>query len=543
MIKNIDNVTLSSTFANINITSRFIYKSYEKNETSKNDNIIDFYDNINTGSYIKISQPSDSFADSTEVFSEQNVINYLKSNFSNKNIYNDFKNINFIEELNTGKNSYIFKTHDLDIVSLNDIVNFKSITLDFNNRVIDLKKDDLLKTDFITSISYRSPSLIISSEEDIDYFNFPFRNRYKENIESLEDSKKFYLTNINNQINKNISEEFSISTKKSLKVFYKKVIYDNSDKDTTINFLGHMYEKYKVINGGLKYLNSVVDLNTKVSFSDLAVNYGEKYLYKIRSLYIVSYIDLDDVNVRNYAIIANSPYITKSIKCEDYELPECPVDIDFKIKKDESIEISWNYPDIDKNHIKGFQILRRYSTDVPFEVIGQIECHEEYDFNRQTETVDNLLIKKYPGKVINSFIDKTFDKSKVCIYAIRSISAHGQLSNYSKQISVFYDYLNNKLEKSIVAIKNCPVDYPNLFLLNNSKYVKNANNIIDNCINKNISSIKIYFTPDYRKTLESENDDGEQQTKSLYNRKYKFTLLNMSRSKKLEHEFTITNFN
>jgi hypothetical protein len=280
-----------------------------------------------------------------------------------------------------------------------------------------------------------------------------------------------------------------------------------------------------------------------VSFNDLAVNYGEKYLYKIRSLYVISYIDLEDENVRNYAIIANNPFITQVITCEDYELPECPVDIDFKIKKDEAIEINWNYPDISKNHIKGFQILRRYSTDDPFEVIGQIECHEEYDFNKQKESIDNLLVKKYPGKIINSFLDKTFDKSKVAIYSIRSISAHGQFSNYSKQISVFYDYLNHKLDKSIVAIKNCPVDYPNLFLLNNSKYVKNANNIIDNCINKNVSSIKIYFTPDYKKVFDFEDfETGEQHVELLYNRKYKFTLLNVSRNKQLEHEFTITNF-
>jgi hypothetical protein len=540
MLRNIDSVTLSSKVSNINITARFIYRSYEKNETLKNDSVIDFYNEINSGSYIKISQAQedDFVVDTNELFSEQNVLGYFNSIFLNKNIFNNFKNINFIEELNPGSDAYIFKTYDVDVVSLNNAINFNNI------RNLDLKKDDILKLLFLDSILYRSPASVITKDSENNLFNFPFKNRYKEKIKNVEDSKKFFLTSINNQINKNVSDAFSVSTKKSLKIFYKKVISNNSDTNTTIDFLGHMYEKYKVVNNSLTYLNSMLSLDKKVSFNDLAVNYGEKYLYKIRSLYIVSYIDLEDENVRNYAIIANNPFVTQVITCEDYELPECPVDIDFKIKKDEAIEIIWNYPDVAKNHIKGFQILRRYSTDAPFEVIGQIECHEANDFNNQKENIDKLLVKKYPGKIINSFLDKSFDKSKVCIYAIRSISAHGQFSNYSKQISVFYDYLNHKLDKSIVAIKNCPVDYPNLFLLNNSKYVKNANNIIDNCINKKVSSIKIYFTPDYKSILDSElSDVDEQVTEILYNKKYKFTLLNMSRNKMLEHEFTITNFN
>lgn len=544
MLRNIDSITLSSKVTNINITSRFIYKSYEKIETSKNDNVIDFNENPVTGSFIKISQGQDDLGDATETFISPNVVGYFNLLFKDKNVFNDFKNVNFIEELNSGNQAYIFKTYDVDILNLNNNVNFDAITNEFNrNANVSLKNDLLLQENFINAITFRSPASIISNNTDLDLFNFYYKNRYKETINNIEDSKNFFLTSINNKINKNVLEEFNIAVKKSLKVFYKAVIRENSETNSTINFLGHMYEKYKVENNSLKYLNSMLTLNRIVNFNDLAVNYGEKYLYKIRSLYIVSYIDVEDENVRNYAIIANNPYITQVIKCEDYELPECPVDIDFKIRKDESIEINWNYPDVLKNHIKGFQILRRYSTDDPFEVIGQIECHEEYDFNKQKESIDNLLIKKYPGSVINSFIDNTFDRSKVCIYAIRSISAHGQFSNYSKQISVFYDYLNHKLDKSIVAIKNCPVDYPNLFLLNNSKYVKNANNIIDNCINKKVSSVKIYVTPDYGKILHTSDENGEQITDSLYNKKYKFTLLNMSRNKQLEHEFTITNFN
>ena len=74
-----------------------------------------------------------------------------------------------------------------------------------------------------------------------------------------------------------------------------------------------------------------------------------------------------------------------------------------------------------------------------------------------------------PGLIKYSFIDQDFDTSKVNIYTICSIDAHGLTSECSTQIGVVYDILLDKLIIDTISDAGAPIEYPNILIPRKTK--------------------------------------------------------------------------
>jgi hypothetical protein len=112
-------------------------------------------------------------------------------------------------------------------------------------------------------------------------------------------------------------------------------------------------------------------------------------------------------------------------------------------------------------------------------------------------------------------------------------------SNYSEQIAILYDPFEDKIIYDIVSDSDAPRNKPNEKIMQNSKFFKYNDNMIDNLpILKNIKSIKLYVTPDYGFV-----NIGDREISILKDDEdYKFTIFRVNDLKKYEKDFKIKNF-
>lgn len=495
------------------IEAKYVYEKYSKDESNRQDYEINSKQEY---SYIEIK-----FNNKNEL-SDEFIRNHISSIVSNKNISkNNLDIFNKSEDVFKYRTSLYLENKSIDVLT-------KLLSVDQNlSDEITQNVSSVYETNFLSSNitpKYFSTTL---TDVDLKSDNF-FRNKVTNDI--LKHKEKLFNYTKDTYTYLDEIPYYNI-IKKSCNSFYSKVISGEETQDNNIYRAGVFVEKFLNIDDEIRYLTSYYESEDDVLF-DKNVSYGQTYVYMLRDVFIFEYIDLDDDRVKNYSFICGSPYYTGDIKCENKILPEIPDGITFS-KVSEGVKINWNIPKYGQDNIKGIQILKRESVDDAFEVIAQLESHEYYDYNVQSESVPENLIIKNPGHEFTEFIDKSFNKSKNQIYAIRSIASTGEKSNYSEQILVYYDYLNDKVYAEVVAFRGCPVFYPNIYLSSNSKYFKKEDEIISTGIVKNISKIRVYITPEYEKLNNN--------TKVLENEDYKFELYNMSRNKKFDYNFKITN--
>jgi hypothetical protein len=494
------------------------YKRYSKDESNRQDYSIH---NSDLDSYIEI------LLDQSNIVNlEPDIERHLKSIMS-ESVVNKY-NINFFnksEEVFNYNKTFLDKNNDINI--LNKIM---AANPNDSLSVIEEAKQNIENVYARKILSEKRNGSCINTILSIDNASSDgfFRDEKIKHVNNF--SNTIFDTSQNN--NKRFSLEYQNNSiiKKSLRTFYRKVITDQNEKDDVIYKTGYHIEKYlKNEQNELVFLTTTYRNN---ELYDRNVNYGQTYVYIIREVYVYEYIDEDDDRIKNYSFICGSPYYSGDILCTNKIMPSIPDSLCFH-KSSNGITITWDIPQDSVGNIKGIQVLKRSSVEDPFVVIAQLESHEEYDYNVQDETIPEELITRNPGYVYTEFLDKNFDKSKNQIYAVRSIASTGEKSNYSEQVMVYYDYLNDKIFTEVVALRGCPVFYPNLYLCSNGKYFESGDKIIDNGIVKNISKIKVYLTPQYVKL----NNDID----VLDTEDYRFELYNMSRNKKIDYNFKITN--
>ena len=104
----------------------------------------------------------------------------------------------------------------------------------------------------------------------------------------------------------------------------------------------------------------------------------------------------------------------------------------------------------------------------------------------------NLLRFRRPK---TSFIDKSFTMGSRPIYAIASVDAHGMTSNYSSQISVYYDKIKNRMESKLVSREGAPKPYPNIYL--------EEDTFKDNIKVSSYDRMHVFFDPEYYDLVKS----------------------------------------
>jgi len=240
---------------------------------------------------------------------------------------------------------------------------------------------------------------------------------------------------------------------------------------------------------------------------DRDIVYGEDYVYSISSLVEVEQSYFGDEENASLNIgktyIAGSQSILLYVSTKDYIPSHPPKDFNIVFNGSRAI-LNWSFPSDAERKIKKFNIYKRSNIEQPFKLIMQYDFRDwKGGYGETTEgfktygQTDNIRV---PSVFIQSqhpnlsYIDTNFSFGD--IYAVTSVDAHENESNYSQQLMVVSaaGVFSIKPTTKMISILGAPLPYPNWFL-----YKELTNNISDFVSLEKIKEFKLYLDPDAKK--------------------------------------------
>lgn len=269
------------------------------------------------------------------------------------------------------------------------------------------------------------------------------------------------------------------------------------DTNASASLVGYCIEKYGQNSDGSVEIYDTIYVNSSKTvneFLDPNVRYGGLYSYVVRSLYEVEvYVAAETSSGRTLGIAqAKMLFATSGVNvdifCEETVPPPPPEEIYFKLMPDATLMIGWVFPLNMQRDTKKFQIFRRKSLDLPFELIQELDFDDSIVKSPSIENVpvDKKTLVNFPTCF---YVDSDFDVNSKFIYSIVSVDAHGYTSNYSTQFEVSVNIFTESLVIRDVVRKGCPKPYPNLFI--------NTDFFSDLIKDSGHTQMSIYFNPDY----------------------------------------------
>ena len=521
------------------VFTNFVYNKYSKNETTLNDNII-----LNR--------------------LRQNL-NDVKNNFIRLvfekpfGVYNDIDLLEFTQNIE-------------EIFTISSINNLDEIDLSYFNRINKYNKKriyHLLEIDsqkINSGVDYLTP-YFVNDESQLDTSNIKKSLQSTAKISILE-NKNLNLKKLNDnkiftdkslfeakEIDENLLTDQAdrVDSGFLFDIFkpFKSSINNINDEDSfsKINGLrcGFLLEKYKLEND--KFVKISAKFFTKKRgennltnlpnfIEDEAVRYGQTYKYVLSDVYLYSYPDIENRFVLNSYLFCDIPYETSAIVCRENVPPPPPTNVSFTYNESlRQLKINWEEPKNYQQDAKGYQILRRYSLDEPFKLVKQLEGHSEFDDYVFDEIVSSSDILYTPDNVQYEYVDPTYKPGVISIYALRTIDAHGFVSDYSAQMAILYDPFEQKLIVDLVSLSGAKRDFPNSILRSKSIFFKNKINVVEKLpIIKNPSKVTLYITPEFAEI--TKNDKSE----LTLDEDYQFTITKLNNMLIHKQNFKIKNF-
>ena len=536
MEKIIDSVLSISTnkTRETNVNSKFIYNKYSFDETRTDDTLIISRKKVNANDiknkYIVLNLkrplrdkdlkefreyiPELDFMASKEKLDDTDLLLFNKQN-------------SFDHE----RNYYI---SSLNFDHVEDYINYHiSTNVNVNNLDIGSIKRDISRNNKLSVIKDSDLNLeLLNNNLEISNKNLFVDNSVEEKQYSQKDFiKEGYLFNTLNYFKKTINTEFKLS-------------FPNKSGVRC----GILLTKYKLINNEFVQISAKfvsknkdeVDLkNIPNSFEDENVQYGQTYRYEINDVYLYTSPDVTNRFALNYYLLCDSSFFTDDIVCRENIAPPPPVNLSFNFnEKENTLNIKWNEPTNYQYDAKGYQIFKRNSLDEPFELVQFLDGHSNFD---------DFLFEEYtmPSKTLRtdgpvySYDDKEYESGRITIYTLRTVDAHGFVSDYSEQIALLYDPFEEKLILDSVSPKGAPRDHPNQKVKHNTLFFKNKASIIENVIKlKNPNRIHLYITPEYVRCIDKLGKERQ-----VVDDNYQITLTKLNNLSVYKENFAIDNFN
>lgn len=447
-----------------NFSSEFIYNFYHYNSKDDNEKLTQ---------YKTLAQEP----------SLERHARYIKLNFSNNSL------LNFDNSLLKTK----FLVPNIEINNENEIENNSYYSFKLNDKTINekltIKILDALENNNQTFNNFLNSSIFgLSTTNVANNINFNGNNNINPGVEvRLEKQKDFFVrTQINKKYLQNISKVAKNSNNTFLadweKIETSSLLFNSNDfnksdsiplnswrGDSTPIFpnlrklclVGFIIKKYSFNQetGNYQFLETIKIINNPTRiYCDVNVLYGKNYKYDISCVYnleIKSFIDS-----KYYSFFIESSIKSTFITTVENKSPDPPSD--FFINWDyvnNCPNLFWRFPVETQRDIKAFQIFKRSSNLEAYKLICQqnfndysLLLNESIPTNLQKKS-DNLYYK-----------DNKFDLDKEVIYALACVDAHGNFSNLSKQIKVYFNKFTKKIETNVISQQNAPKFYPNLFL-------------------------------------------------------------------------------
>lgn len=536
---------LDTTKNELEIEFKFVYITYDKEETLTNDSFIkDIKIDEGTKKFIEINISS-VFKDRTREF-----VNNITA-FQYPDIY---ENIN--ETLLDSLSNRSLSNEEIILFNTPDIVdsNTKYIHEDIQEKNIDkalnyfnsnTTQNEIVKDFIKTSKKLKS---CLEYEENISTIknkNVFSNKRVFDNIKTY--NKLFKTNNVSKQVNFNnnpvtfiFEESFNLQQEFTENVFigyfvkkYKKSLDEN------YSFVSASFFNRKIDRSQQQNMTYTYDISIK----DEAVKYGDVYKYIV---YPVNYYFVCNGFIKTGYFVCDFPSITTDISCEESLRPPPPVNISgMYSKSNKTFYLNWSLPVNDQQDIKGFQIFKRNSINDPYKLVKQIENHSEIDFYERNVNIINSELIVDRKRLILEYEDKTFDPSKINIYAICSVDAHGLVSNYSSQIGYVYNFLENKTNTDLISYPGAPLFYPNLLIPKKTIFVDNDEKLVTTTpIISKKNKFTLIATPDCFQY--NDINDDERNNIDLFktgeNSYYKLSLFRSNNRSIFEDKINIVNY-
>ena len=347
---------------------------------------------------------------------------------------------------------------------------------------------------------------MLSSIEDFDKIQKRKSSTYQSFSGKLEDITVRFFEGLP-------GPQYTVVTGKLNQILYKR--------------LGFFIKKSEVREDGsiIQHNDILVStIDTTHAYQDNNVAYGKTYSYGVHALYVgeTRILNSEDVPVTKRFLMTSEQSASTVLTCIEKIPPRSPVDLNlmWDVDKDAPL-ITWRMPFNKQRDIKRFQVLRRKSINEPFEVLV------EYDFD-DSETRFDTIEKLEPSLRIKTvrpqfhYFDKRFKKEETWIYTMRSIDAHGLISNYAEQFKIKYNSFTNKLDFEMISGKGARSYMPNEKL--------SARLFEATLKDSNHRRMKIYFDPEYLR-IYKDIENGRKKDISLYNVENATDLSNIPASK------------
>ena len=247
--------------------------------------------------------------------------------------------------------------------------------------------------------------------------------------------------------------------------------------------VGYVVSKYRLKRGRETYMYS--RFVSDVIFDDPYVAYGQTYRYQLRPIYAKYVFPPGDDTI---VLLGSEESAYIDIECVEDRVPSPPKNPKFEYVLNNNIRVSWDRPEsyvldgglIDTDDIKGYQIFVRNSLHEPYRLVRYFTFNNTKPESlrmRSLETIsdDYIISSEYdtPDAVDPDDIPSFYEHREYVIeirpnvdyyFALCSIDAHGNSSNYSAQYKVRRNNVTGEVDIQLVCPVGAPKQYPNLLI-------------------------------------------------------------------------------
>lgn len=296
---------------------------------------------------------------------------------------------------------------------------------------------------------------------------------------------------------------------------------------------GYTVSKYRRTEGNDSYMYTRFVADKK--FRDPYVAYGQTYRYQLRPVfakYISSARDQDGQFIDNTVVfIGAEESVFIDVECTELKVPSPPRNPRFEYVQNSNIRVTWERPEsyvadegsiYDTDDIKGYQLFIRNTLVEPYRLFRYFTFNNTVPSDlrmRSKETISDeyIITSEYPlaDTIATDDIPNFYEyreyilniRSNVDYYfALCSIDAHGNSSNYSAQYKVRRNNVTGEVDIQLVCPEGSPKQYPNLLIpgkLVNPSFKASGYKYMD-----------VYFAPD--STVSVPNLNGESVNLQLF---------------------------
>lgn len=297
----------------------------------------------------------------------------------------------------------------------------------------------------------------------------------------------------------------------------------NSEQLEDWTLCGFCIFKYRISKGKQTFLYARTVFSN--DFQDPYVAYGKTYRYEIRPIFC-KYVspEMDTV-----VFLGSDESSFIDIECIESKAPSPPRNVKFEYIMNANIEISWERPESfvtetskgedkiwDTDDIKGYQLFYRHSLQEPFQL------YRYFTFNntlpsayrqKAAELISDDLIVSSEYEVLEPFdydnLPRFYEFTKYIFeirsnidyyFALCSVDAHGNTSNYSGQYKIRRDNVTGEVDTQLASVEGAPKQYPNLLL--SGELVEPAMKV------SGYQYLDVYFAPDTSVSIPNRNEAG-----------------------------------